>query len=79
MNEEGTGRKSLPKKGEYPMKKSLFAMLLAIALVMVPLMSLAEEAFNPEGLIDWFNEIFFDKIIGIEFVPISSGNCVLLF
>ena len=40
------------------MKKSLFAMLLAIALVMVPLMSLAEEAFNPEGLIDWFNESY---------------------
>lgn len=40
------------------MKKSLFAMILAIALVMVPLMSLAEEAFNPKGLIDWFNESY---------------------
>ena len=38
------------------MKKTLIALTLAAALALLPAMSLAQEAFDASGLIDWFNE-----------------------
>jgi len=40
------------------MKKQLTVIVLAILLAIVPMLGIAEEAFNPEGLIDWFNESY---------------------
>jgi len=40
------------------MKKNLMLMLLALLLAIVPMMGVAEEAFNPEGFIDWYNESY---------------------
>lgn len=38
------------------MKRSLIALLLAIVMISLPVLSLAEESFDASGLIDWFNE-----------------------
>ena len=38
------------------MKRILTVALLTLALALLPVLSLAESAFDPSGLIDWFNE-----------------------
>ncbi|MDO4865866.1 MAG: FMN-binding protein [Clostridia bacterium] len=38
------------------MKRIIIAALLVLALSLTPIVSLAESAFDPSGLIDWYNE-----------------------
>ena len=38
------------------MKKRFLALALSLTMALLPVMSLAEEGFDPSGLIDWFNE-----------------------
>lgn len=38
------------------MKRSLIALVLAVVMMSLPVLSLAEESFDASGLIDWFNE-----------------------